>query len=198
MPLTTVRLADIYVGDLAPTYVKIEPILWVDCSTIHDEEVAYLRLYINGQWQEVQVGGTLPKPEDITVTDPNTIKVTFGDCISPVGVDPYGFAVFTSDDNGQSWDRATINVAVATPVVTITVAPALQPGQLIRVTYTSPGLEDCEEGEPLDDFDKPVDNPITLEGDYILLETGGVQVLLLENDDDIDPPEGYKLEVADT
>ncbi len=152
-------------------------------------------IHTSGNYFDVGGPGSGPRPDIGTVVDPNTIKLTFTDCLALDGVDPYGIAVFLSDDNGQSWDSTAVNVSLVSPAMTITVVPAIGIGDLVRVTYTGPGLVDCEDSEPLEDFDVPIDNPQVFADAYILLETGGADIVLIEDDED--DTAGIELEDSD-
>jgi hypothetical protein len=142
-------------------------------------------VHTSGNYFDVGGPGSGPQPDSAFVFDETTIKVTFGDCIATTGVTPYGITLFVSSDNGGTWSKPAILVSVTTPVMTINVlGDPIQPGDLVRVVYTAPGINDCEDGEPIADFNIPVDNPLELAGDHVLLESGGTKIVLVEADTD--------------
>ena len=138
----------------------------------------------SGSYFDVGGPGSGPQPDSADVFDATTVKVTFGDCIATTGVTPYGITLFVSADNGGTWSKPTILVSVNTPVMTITVGTPIQPGDLVRVAYTAPGINDCEDGEPIADFNIPAENGLELAGDHVLLESGGTKIVLVEADTD--------------
>ena len=140
----------------------------------------------SGSYFDVGGPGSGPQPDTAVVTDATTVTVTFGDCIAADGVSPNGVVVYVSDDNGGTWTTPVITVSIASPVMTIAVAVGtpIQPGDLVRVAYTAPGINDCEDGEPIADFNIPAENGLELAGDHVLLESGGTKIVLVEADTD--------------
>ena len=142
-------------------------------------------VHTSGNYFDVGGPGSGPQPDSAVVFDATTVKVTFGDCIANFGVTPFGITLFVSSDNGSSWTEPAILVSIISPVVTITVTgDPIQPGDLVRVGYVAPGINDCEDGEPIADFNIPADNGLELAGDHVLLESGGVAIVLVEADVD--------------
>jgi len=90
--------------------------------------------------------------------------MVFKACIAADGaaVSPYGIEVEVSDDDGQTWSPVAVSAVITEPVVTLTIVPGVDLGDVARVTYTEPGLAYCDTGEPVQDFTAYVDAPAVL------------------------------------
>jgi len=110
------------------------------------------------------VGGPLSTPlESIAFDAPDIIEMVFKACIeADVAVSPYGIEVEISGDGGQTWTPAAVSAVITEPVVTLTLTPGADLGDVARVTYTGPGLAYCDTGEPVQDSTVYVDAPAVL------------------------------------
>ena len=139
-------------------------------------------------------GGPLagPKPIYGTVLTDTTAELTFSQCVEAAGgaVSPYGLSM-TIDGV-----PATFTASISDSVISFSsISPAIQAGDEVLISYADPGLVDCKDGDPIDEFtDFRITNPLVLAGDFILLETGGSDIVLLE--DDATLTDGIQLENA--
>lgn len=141
-------------------------------------------------------GGALAgaKPISGIVNTATQITLTFSQCIQDKTTpcaNPKGISV-TADGIAQT----VTNVAVSDTSMEITVN-TIEAGDVVKVSYddTNACFEECADGDPVAPFtDYPVDNPLVIAGDFILMETGGSDILLTE--DDIDGTSGVQTEEA--
>ena len=149
---------------------------------------------IKGVGNAYALGGPLSGPKAVygITLSPTIIEVSFTQCVSITG--PTGIEV---QYDGGAWTQVT-SVAETSPTVWSFVVPNIDPGDEVRWRYTggSDTIVDCDEGEDIGDQEIPIQNSLVLAGDFILLETGGLDVILLEDDNGIDPIEGVQLENA--
>lgn len=127
---------------------------------------------IEGERATVPTGGL--------VTESNEVTIYFSACVVISGTT--GIEV-NIDDGG--WVEVSGYSQVSDTIVEFTVG-SIAPGDTVQWRYAggSGTLVDCEESEDIGDQFINVDNPLELAGDFILLETGGSDIVLLEYDVD--------------
>ena len=151
---------------------------------------------IKGQGNAFAPGGALAgaKPINGIVDSETQITLTFSQCIEDKTTPcahPKKVTV-TADGALQN----VTNVVVSDITMTITVS-TIQAGDEVKVSYddTDGCFVECADGDPVAGFtDYPVNNPLVIEGDFILMETGGSDIILTE--DDIDGSSGVQTEEA--
>ena len=139
--------------------------------------------------------GSGPRAYAGLVLDENTVQISFSQCV--VVNTP---ATCQIRLNGGTWENCTGAVDTGGGLVwtfTNAVAQTINPGDDVDWRYTSgsSGIVDCRDSEDIGDQEITVDNPLVLAGDFILLENGGMDILLLENDPG-DDSQGIQLENA--
>lgn len=138
--------------------------------------------------------GSGPRPISGVVANPNEVIINFSQCVVISGV----ARIFIEID-GDSLVAASSSKVTATQWK-FTSTTTIEPGDVVQWRYIG-GLDtiiDCKEGDDiagdLEEMSIPVSNPLVLAGDFILLETGGKDIVLLE--DDIDASSGINTEGA--
>lgn len=127
-----------------------------------------------------------------TVLDASTIQATFSACVSISGVTGIEYQV-----DGGAWLACTGVAKVSDTVWNFDITPGtIDPGDVVRWRYLggSDTVVDCEEAEDIGPQEIVVNNPLVLAGDFILLETGGTDIMLVEEDPD--GTEGVQTEEA--
>lgn len=125
------------------------------------------------------------------VTDATTIRVLFTLCVNVAGPTGIQYQI-----DGGTWTQVTSVAKINDTTYDFTVG-AINPGEVVRWRYVggSDTIVDCKDAADIGDQEIPVENPLVLAGDHILLETGGMSVLLLE-DATADPDDSIALESA--
>lgn len=135
--------------------------------------------------------GSGPKAVQGIVLNETTVQIRFTQCVN---VATPGTCEIQID--GGAWTPCTNAVdAGAGKLWDFTVA-TINPGETVIWRYVSgsSGVVDCEESIDIGDQQVNVDNSLVLAGDFILLESGGMDIILLE--DDVADTEGIQLEEA--
>lgn len=133
----------------------------------------------------------------VVVSD-TVVQITFSGCVTVT--DPPSYC-YLSLNGGSGWGTLSAVTKISDTVWQFSTVVPVLPGDDVLWKYDDGGIdsgiiEGCKEGEDIGFQQIPVANPLMLAGNYILLETGGSDVLLLEDDDGIDPIEGYQTEDA--
>jgi len=138
------------------------------------------------------VGGPGAGPRAVygVVLSATSVEIRFSSCVTIGALTGIELQI-----DGGAWVQVT-GQAGSDTVYTFTPATAVQPGDEVRWRYVggSGSILDCEDAEDIGDQQIPVGNPLVLAGDHVLLETGGTQIVLLE--EDIDGTETVILESA--
>ena len=135
--------------------------------------------------------GSGPQAVYGVVIDPTTIQIRFTQCVVVSAVLGVEYQI-----NGGVWAQATAFLEISSTEWQFTTGN-IDPGDVISWRYIggSNSIVDCEESEDIGDQGPiPVQNPLVLPGDFILLETGGMSIFLTE--DDIDLSSGIEQEQA--
>ena len=123
------------------------------------------------------------RPEGV-VTDASTVTVTFQTCVSITGATGIEYRV-----NGGAWTEVAGVVEVSTTEYQFDVTPtAILAGDTVEWRYIggSDTIQTCDTpAEDVGDLGPIlVNNPLVLAGDFVLLETGGADIVLVEEDTD--------------
>ena len=138
--------------------------------------------------------GSGPRAVSGLVLDGDTVQIRFSLCVNVATPASCQIQI-----DGGTWENCTAAVDAGSGVLwnfTNAVAQTIDPGSTVVWRYTSgsSGIVDCSESEDIGDQQVNVDNPLVLAGDFVLLESGGMDKLLLE--DDVDDTSGVQLENA--
>ena len=122
------------------------------------------------------------------VIDANTIRITFSQCVTISGTTGLEYNI-----DGGAW--APVTGSAGSDTVWDFTTGVIDPGDIVRWRYAggSDTIVDCDDSADIGAQEAPVDNPLVLTGDFILLELGGTSVLLLEDASQI-PDDAYALE----
>lgn len=128
--------------------------------------------------------GSGPRAFGGTVLDANTAQIQFSQCVNVATPTTCQIQI-----DGGTWENCTAAVDAGNGVLwnfTNAASQTFQAGDAVKWRYTSgsSGIVDCQKSEDVGDQQVTVDNPLVLAGDFILLESGGRDMLLLENDTD--------------
>lgn len=137
-------------------------------------------------------GGALAgvRPVSAAATDATHITVNYTACAAVVTL-----AQIEIQIDGGAWQPVTA-VSGSPGSVHVYTVPTMVAGDVVRIRAAVGALEDCDvPANPIDAFNIPVANDLVLAGDFILLESGGADVILLE-DAAADPADGITLENA--
>ena len=143
-----------------------------------------------GSYYDVGGPGAGPRAIYGVVLSETSVEVRFTSCVAIGAVTGIELQI-----DGGAWEQVTGQAGSGT-VYTFTPATAIQAGDVVRWRYTggSGSILDCEDSEDIGDQEIPVENPLVLAGDFVLLETGGSQVVLVE--EDVDETNAVELEEA--
>ena len=119
-----------------------------------------------------------------------SVEVRFTSCVT-IGANT---GIELQIDEG-AWQAVT-GRAGSGSTYTFVPATAIAAGDVVRWPYIggSGSILDCEDSEDIGNQEIPVENPLVLAGDFVLLETGGSQVVLVE--EDVDETNAVELEEA--
>jgi hypothetical protein len=142
-----------------------------------------------GNYFGVGSPGAGPKPVAGVVSDANTLRITFSQCVSISSNAGIEYRI-----DAGAWTQVASRTSVSDTVWNFGTV-AISPGDDVRWRYTGGGsIVDCENAENIGEQEIPVQNPLELQGDYILLETGGTDIVLVE--EDIADTDGVQTEEA--
>jgi hypothetical protein len=120
--------------------------------------------------------------------DTTTITVSFTACVTVVTVADVQVQI-----DGGAWQDATDVSGSPGNVLTFTV-PEMAPGDVVVIQGLDGALTDCATpAEDIDAWIMPVENTLIMPGDFMLLESGQNDVVLLE---DAAPDDGLLMEDA--
>lgn len=117
-----------------------------------------------------------------TAIDLSTIQIRFSLCASVVGVTGVEYQI-----NGGAWTACTGALEVSDTLWNFDITPAtIDPGDAVRWRYLggTNTIVDCEEAEDIGPQEVAVANPLVMAGDFVLLEVGGTEIALVEEDPD--------------
>lgn len=138
---------------------------------------------VKGQGNFFGIGGPGSGVSAISgvVIDANTTQITFTPCVHVNTTT--GVQVNIAD---SGWSSVSGFSDLSTTVVRFTHAFPVDPGDSVRWRYLggTDSLVDCDEGEDIGPQEIAVNNPLVLAGDFVLMETGGVDIALVEEDPD--------------
>lgn len=123
-------------------------------------------------------GGALAgvKPSSASVTDATHVTVNYTACADVVTLSDIQVQI-----DGGAWVAVTAVSGAPGPVHVYT-CQTIVAGDVVRIRAAGGALEDCETvPNAIDSWDIPVHNGLVLAGNYILLETGGSDTILLED-----------------
>ena len=128
--------------------------------------------------------GSGPRAYAGIVEDGNKARISFSQCVNVATPASCQFQI-----DGGAWENCTAAQDAGDGLLwefTNAVTQTFQPGSVVIWRYTSgsSGIVSCSKSEDIGDQQVNVDNPLVLAGDFILIETGGMDKLLLENDND--------------
>lgn len=135
-----------------------------------------------------------------SVKDGSTLAITFGACVA---IDCAGGAVtgieYRVNTDSPDWTQvAGCTTISGTEYEFDTTPTVVQAGDVVEWRYVggSGTIVDCNEAEDVGDLGPIIlNNPLVLAGGFVLLETGGADIALVE--DDTDDTAGIQLEDAD-
>jgi hypothetical protein len=135
--------------------------------------------------------GSGPKPRFGQVLDGSTVEILFSQCVS------ISAATGIEVEVNGAWAEVVAVSEFSETVWRFTPAVVIEPGDVVRWRYIggSGTILGCDDSEDIGDQTVEVTNPLVLPGDYVLLEVGGVSVILLE-DASVSPDDGLALENA--
>lgn len=109
-----------------------------------------------------------------------TILITFSQCVNISGPQ---YATLWRESTGSSTTLTAVE-KVSDTVWRYTTNVALTPGDTLKWSYEAGFgvITDCKEGEDLEDQTVSVSNTLVLGGHLILLESGGMDIILVEED----------------
>ena len=168
--LITPRLKMVY----GPYYQAVTPILG-----------------IKGQGNYFGVGGPGAGPRAVAgiVLTETTIQIRFSLCVTISANTGIQYRL-----NGGTW--TTVSGRSGSDTTWVFTTATINPGDDVDWRYVggSNSIRDCVDSEDIGNQQLNVVNPLVLAGDFVLLETGGMDIVLLE--DDVAQEDGIKLENA--
>ena len=135
--------------------------------------------------------GSGPQAAAGSVYDANTIQVRFSQCVNVTATTGIEYQI-----NGGTWTEVAGATEVTGTQWNFDVTPfEILPGHEVRWRYVGGGdsIVDCRDSEDIGTQEIPVGNSLVLAGNHILLETGGTNVILLE-DGLVDPDDSIRTE----
>lgn len=116
------------------------------------------------------------------------IEITFSACVSISGLTGIEVRI-----DGGAWTQVTGETQMSDTVYRF-VTPNIDPGDVVRWRYIggSGTIVDCDGGEDIGDQEIPVDNQLVLVGNFVLLSTGGMNIVVLSNGDTANTDDGVQ------
>lgn len=143
-------------------------------------------IYVHSQGNAYAPGGPL---SGVTATrgvviDENTVDIYFVPCVTSNSQTGIRLSI-ESINGGNGFNVSTASQQSST-IVRYTFAPIVSPGDIVKWRYLggSNSLVDCDEGEDIGPQDASVANDLVLAGDFILMQSGGMDIALVQEDPD--------------
>ena len=126
----------------------------------------------------------------IDLVDPDRVRIYFSACVNAAS-----FTGIETRVNNGVWQQVTGVVKVNDQIYTWQSATGFTGGDIVQWRYLggTDSIVDCVDSEDIGE-QGPLTEVAVLAGDYILLETGGSDIILLE--DDATQTDGIQLENA--
>ena len=143
---------------------------------------------VHGQGNAYASGGALAgvRAASALVLSDTTVQVNFTGCATVVTVAQVQIQI-----DGGDWVNAT-EAAGSPGTAHVYTVPTINAGDVVRIRGAAGALTDCASpAEDVDTWEIPVQNTLELPGDFILLESGGSDMFLLE---DASPDDSLLLE----
>lgn len=114
----------------------------------------------------------------VVVTE-TTVDISFVPCVTSSGITGIEIGI------EGVWTPVSGAAQQSTTVVRYTVA-AIDPGDVVQWRYLggSDSLVDCDEGEDIAEQLVTVTNDLVLAGDFVLMQSGGMDIVLVQEDPD--------------